>query len=303
MKKTTTAPYIINSISELHRLLELPPPRHPLVSVINLDEVTCYLAEDIRAVVYNFYSLCIKKDFKGKLKYGQQYYDFDEGVLTAFAPGQVTAAEMSEDGKLRGWWLIFHPDFLRAYPLGKAIRDYGYFSYEAAEALHMSEVEEAMITALVRQIAQEYAVIDHYSQDVIVSQIELVLNYCNRFYNRQFITRKSAGNDLLQRVDALLDGHFSTADEPMLPTVQSLAAGLNVSPAYLSDMLRSLTGQNAQAHIHSRIIAQAKELLSTTALSVSEIAYRLGFGYPQSFNKLFKAKVDVSPLQFRASFN
>ena len=303
MKKPDTAPYIINSISELHRVLMLPPPQHPLVSIIHLETVPCLPDESVRSVVYNFYSLCIKKDFKGKLKYGQQYYDFDEGILSAFAPGQVTAAEMSDDGQLKGWWLVFHPDFLRSYPLAKAIRKYGFFSYGSTEALHLSEREEEMVTALIGQMEREYGVIDHYSQDVIVSQIELVLNYCNRFYNRQFITRKSGGAGVLQQLEAVLDSYFEPGAVTGLPTVHWVAAQLNVSASYLSDMLRSLTGQNAQQHIHNRIIEQAKVLLSTTNLSVSEIAYRLGFGYPQSFNKLFKAKADLSPLAFRATFN
>ncbi len=303
MKKSNTAPYVINSISELHRVLELPPPQHPLVSVIHLDAVPCLLDESIRSVVYNFYSLCIKKDFKGKLRYGQQYYDFDEGIMTAFSPGQVTAAEMSDDGELKGWWLVIHPDFLRNYPLAKTIRNYGFFSYASAEALHLSQKEEEMITALISQIEREYVVTDNYSQDVIVSQIELLLNYCNRFYNRQFITRKSGGSDLLQRLEAILEAHFSPGTDVVLPTVAAIAGQLHVSPHYLSDMLRSLTGQSAQQHIQARVIEQAKELLSTTNLSVGEIAYQLGFGYPQSLNKLFKAKVNLSPLAFRASFN
>lgn len=306
MKKETNHPYIINSISELHRLLELPKPEHPLISVINLREMKCFSDDSLKSVVYNFYSICIKKDFKGKMKYGQNYYDFDEGVMTFFSPGQVISAELTDDMALSGWWLVVHPDFIRNYPLFKTIKDYGYFSYAVNEALHLSEKEEAMVTSIMQNIEQEYrSVIDTYSQDVIVSHVELLLNYSNRFYNRQFITRKNASNDLLINLEALLSDFFNydKVYEAGLPTVQYISERLNISPNYLSDMLRTLTGQSTQQHIHNKLIEKAKELITTTSLSVSEIAYRLGFEYPQSFNKLFKSKTNVSPLEFRHSFN
>lgn len=208
----TQPPYIINSITELHRLLQLPAPAHPLVSVIRLDDVNCYLEEAKRNIVYNFYSICTKKGFQGRLKYGQTYYDFDEGTMTFFSPGQVTAAEVTEGMKLSGWWLLVHPDFIQRYPIGQRIREYGYFSYAANEALHLSEGEDVMLTGLVQSIAQECrSGIDQYTQDIVVTQVELLLNYCNRFYNRQFITRNAGGSDLLIRVERLLDAYF--ADE------------------------------------------------------------------------------------------
>src|SRR6218665_1812944 len=192
MKKAAQQPYIFNSISELHRLLALPKPEHPLVSVIDLSSVNCHFDINLQSVVYNFYSICIKKDFTGKMRYGQHYYDFDEGTMTFFSPGQVITTITPEDMSLSGWWLVIHPDFLGNYPLARTIKNYGYFSYATHEALHLSEKEEAMITGIMQHIAQEYrSVIDHYSQDVIISQTELLLNYCNRFYNRQFITRKN----------------------------------------------------------------------------------------------------------------
>lgn len=306
MKKEANHPYTINSISELHRLLALPKPEHPLVSVINLSEIKCYFDDSLRSVIYNFYSICIKKNFNGKMKYGQNYYDFDEGTMTFFSPGQVVSTVVSEDMSLSGWWLVIHPDFIRNYPLLKTIKDYGYFSYAANEALHLSEREEAMITLTMQNISQEYnSVIDNYSQDVIISHIELLLNYSNRFYNRQFITRKNAGNDLLIKLEALLLDYFSSdkVQKTGLPTVQYISEKLNISSNYLSDMLRSLTGQNTQQHIHNKLIEKAKELITTTSLSVSEIAYQLGFEYPQSFSKLFKSKTNISPLEFRHSFN
>lgn len=276
------------------------------MSVIDLSDVKCHFDETIRSVIYNFYSVCIKKDFTGKLKYGQNYYDFDEGVMTFFSPGQVISTETPEDMAINGWWLVIHPDFIQSYSLAKGIKEYGYFTYAVNEALHLSDKEEAMMTMLIEQIGQEYrSPIDNYSQDVIVSQIELLLNYANRFYNRQFITRKSASHDLLTNLETLLSDYFEheKVQEMGLPTVQYLSEKLNVSPTYLSDLLRKLTGQSTQQHIHNKLIDKAKQILSTTSLSVSEIAYQLGFEYPQSFNKLFKSKTNVSPLEFRQSFN
>ncbi len=306
MRKPNRQPIVIESVSELHRILELPPPVHPLVSVIDMSTVPCVIDDLRRGIVYQFWSICTKKDFKGRLRYGQTYYDFDQGTMTFFAPGQVTMPEVTEDLQLSGWWLLVHPDFLRHYPLGKRIGECGYFSYAANEALHLSAREDEMLTGLVQNIAKEFdSGIDKFTQDVVVSQIELVLNYCNRFYDRQFITRKTASNSLLERMEVLLDAWFDESGDKRdgLPTVQYLASALAVSPGYLSDMLRATTGQSAQQHIHDRLIERSKTLLSTTSLSVSEIAYRLGFSYPQSFNKFFKGKTELSPLEFRQTFN
>ncbi|GAB3510691.1 helix-turn-helix domain-containing protein [Spirosoma knui] len=306
MKKTATAPHVINSISELHRLLSLPRPEHPLVSMINLSDLRTSCSELVGSFVYNFYSICIKKDFAGKLKYGQNYYDFDEGVMTFFSPGQVIATDATDQIALNGWWLVVHPDFIQGYPLARRINEYGYFSYAVNEALHLSEKEEAMIASIVKHIEQEYhSAIDTFSQDVIVAHMDVLLTYANRFYNRQFITRKQASSDLLVRVEELLTQYFNSdaVQKSGLPTVHYLADQLNLSPSYLSDSLRSLTGQSTQQHIQNKLIDKAKEILSTTSMSVSEIAYQLGFEYPQSFSKLFKNKTNVSPLEFRHSFN
>ncbi len=306
MKKHTSAPHIINSVSELHQVLGIPKPGHPLVSIVNLADLKDACLEATTSLVYNFYSICIKKDFKGKLKYGQNYYDFDEGVMTFFSPGQVISTEVTDDTSFSGCWLIVHPDFLIGYAIGKKIKEYGFFSYALHEALHLSEKEEAQMISIMQQILQEYNTFtDAYSQDVIISHIELLLNYANRFYNRQFITRKQANNDLLLNLETLLNNYFNSekVQNMGLPKVQYLAAQLHVSPNYLSDMLRSLTGRNTQQHIHDKLIEKAKEMISTTSLSVAEIAYHLGFEYPQSFSKLFKTKTRVSPLEFRHSFN
>lgn len=303
MKKQNHAPLQIESISQLHHLLKLPKPLHPLVSVINMSEITC-LDPAIKSVTYNFYSFCIKKDFQGRLKYGQNYYDFDHGIMTFFSPGQVISAEVPEDYVCEGIWLVVHTDFLRHYPLSKNIKNYGFFSYAVNEALHVSEKEEDTLVGVLRAIEQEYKhTIDNFSQDVIISQIELLLTYCNRFYNRQFITRKHVNTTLLTQLEEVLQLHFSSGTTSGLPTVKHLAETLGVSAGYLSDMLRSQTGLNAQQHIHNTLIEKAKEILTTTPLTVSEIAYSLGFEYPQSFSKLFKAKANVSPLEYRKQFN
>jgi AraC family transcriptional regulator, transcriptional activator of pobA len=248
--------------------------------------------------------VAIKKDFNGKMRYGQQYYDFDEGVMTFIAPGQLCYEEEPSDRPRSGCMILFHPDFIRNYPLGKHIKDFEFFNYASNEALYLSQKEEATIENIFSSIQQEYRLnIDPFSQDVMVSHIELLLTYSNRFYNRQFITRKSAGTGLLSKMEELLNAHFNNANGQGLPTVKSLAAQLNVSPGYLSDMLRQLTGQSAQQHIHSKLIEKAKEILSTSDQTVAEIAYQLGFEHPQSFNKLFKQKTNVSPVEFRQSFN
>jgi AraC-like DNA-binding protein len=205
-----------------------------------------------------------------------------------------------------GWWLVIHPDFLWNYPLAKRIKEYGYFSYAVNEALHLSVKEEVTVTGILEGIEQEYrTAIDDFSQNVIVSQLELLLNYADRYYHRQFITRKVANHDILNRLEALLEEYISSGkgQEQGLPSVQYLSQELHVSSHYLTDLLRKLTGQNTQQHIHDKLIEKAKEKLTTTNLSVSEIAYELGFEHPQSFSKLFKSKTNLSPLAFKHSFN
>jgi len=205
-----------------------------------------------------------------------------------------------------GWLLQIHPDFLWKTPLAKKIKQYGYFSYNVTEALHLSEKEEVLISGIMENIGQEYsASIDSFSQDIIIAHIELLLSYVERFYQRQFITRKIVNHKILTELESLLVGYFK--DESLIqkgmPTVQFIAESLNISPNYLSRLLRSLTGQSTRQFIHDKVIEIAKEKLSTTDLSVNEIAYDLGFEHPQSFSKLFKNKTNVSPLQFRQSFN
>lgn len=299
-------PYAIKSIRELHRLLELPKPVHPLISVIDFSAIKCFEDPELESVNYGFYCISLKKNFKGRMRYGQQHYDFDDGIMTFFAPGQVVITEITDDWNLEGQWLVIHPDFIRGFPLAAEIRKFGYFSYAVNEALHLSPEEEHMITALLTDIARESQVAtDVFSQPILIKQIELLLNYCDRFYHRQFLTRKQASGNLLNTFEALLDDYFNNPERQVsgLPNVSYFADRMNLSPNYLSDMLRNLTGQSAQLHIQQKLIDKAKELLSVTDLSVSEVAYRLGFEYPQSFSKLFKNKTDRTPGEFRASFN
>lgn len=294
----------VKTITEAHRLFGLPKPLHPLVSIINIDDVDFSINSDAwKHYVTDLYSIALKKGETNGLKYGQTEYDFDEGVMSLIAPKQVMAMEDAENFRVTGYHLIFHPDFIQGYPLAKTIKEYGFFSYSNNKALFLSDKEEQVIINLFQLIEKEYQNnIDKFSQDVMVANIELLLVYIDRYYNRQFLTRKIISNDTLSKVDKLLTEYFN--NEPNeLPTVQYLANELNLTPSYLSDLLKNLTGQSAQQHIHEKLISKAKELLTTTNLSVSEIAYQLGFEYSQSFNKLFKSKTNQSPLEFRQSFN
>ncbi|WP_208721779.1 aldo/keto reductase [Leptospira mtsangambouensis] len=289
----------------LHRLD--PKPQHPLVSITELagSKVDSFLLGN--KFVYDFYMISIKKNIKGTIRYGRQNYDFSEGMMALSSPKQVFSSDETTDfSELSGWFLIFHADFIRNYDLAKRIKSYGFLSCDVHEALHLSEKEEAVIDSIMKNIQHEYlSPIDKFSQDVMISHIELLLNYSNRFYNRQFITRKHSNDDLLIRLESLLNEYFDTnkIQQLGLPTVKYLSFRLNVSPNYLSDMLKTITGQNTQQHIHSWIIERAKEKLSTTSLSVNEIAIQLGFEYPQYFSRLFKIKTNLSPIQFRNSFN
>lgn len=304
MEKKDNSPMKISSISQLHDLLGLPKPLHPLVSLVDNTKMSVEKQMLGRSFILNFYKISYKYSTVGKMGYGQGYYDFNEGGMMFTAPGQVLSTD--ENAEYSGYTLLVHPDFIRSYPLAKNIKNFGFFSYDTNEALHLSDQEKTRITGLLDSITNELnTAIDEVSQDVIVSYIEVLLNYSNRFYKRQFITRKAVNSDLLTKMDIILEEYFNHQEalNKGLPTVDFLASKLNLSPHYLSDMLRNLTGQNAQQHIHEKLIEKAKEYLATTNFSVSEVAYALGFEHPQSFNKLFKKKTDETPLSYRQSFN
>ncbi|CCH01418.1 transcriptional regulator, AraC family [Fibrella aestuarina BUZ 2] len=300
-------PYRIDSITQIHRLMGLPSPHHPLIGIINLKDLRG-LATDpaLNTVLLDLYVVSLKRGCD-KLLYGQQHYDFDEGLMAFMAPGQLLRGD--ENGvppQLEGWMLFIHPDFLWNTSLSRKIKQYDYFGYSTHEALFLSDKEEAIINGIIDTIRHEYqANMDKFSQDVLIAHLEVLFTYAQRFYERQFITRKVSSSKLLERLDDLLTEYIN-GDELStkgLPTVQQLAEALTVSTKYLSSLLKQLTGQTTQQLIHQKLIDKAKERLSTTELSVGEIAYELGFEHPQSFNKLFKAKTNQSPLAFRASFN
>lgn len=297
-------PYRIESITQLHRMMGLPKPHHPLIGIIDLKDLKA--DPTINAVIFDLYVISLKRGCD-KLHYGQQKYDFDEGLMAFMAPGQILRGE--ENGvphQLEGWMLFIHPDFLWHTSLSGKIKQYDYFGYSTHEALFLSDKEEMIINGIIDTIKQEYnANIDKFSQDVIVAHLEVLFTYAQRFYERQFITRKITNSKLLERVDTMLTAYVNGDDliSKGLPTVQHIAEALSVSTKYLSNLLKQLTGQTTQQLIHEKLIDKAKEKLSTTELSVSEIAYELGFEHSQSFNKLFKAKTNQSPREFRASFN
>ena len=294
----------INSVMQYHQICGLPKPLHPLVSVVNLEEIDFFLNEEFwRHYANNLYTISIKKGMTSKLIYGQTEFDFDDGVLVVTAPKQVISIEKLEKIELTGYKLIFHPDFIQGYPLAKTIHNYSFFSYSTNKALFLSDKEEEIVLNLFKSIEQECANnTDKFSQDVLIANIELLLVHIDRYYNRQFLTRKKISNDTLSKMEEILNRYFE-AEHTQLPTVQYIADQLNLSPTYLSDLLKNLTGLTAQQHIHEKLIEKAKELLFTSNLSVSEIAYQLGFEFPQSFNKLFKKKTNLTPLEFKQSFN
>lgn len=298
----------IKTISEFHRLRNLPEPEHPLISVIDYSSIKRSVEIGEINWILDFYMISLKKGMGGKMYYGQQEFDFDEGLLAFMEPNQVfrVLSDPNSTQKHRGWMLLIHPDFLWNTSLAGTIKKYDFFDYSVNEALFLSKKEQNILNAIIENIKQEYqSNIDSFSKQIIISQIESLLSYSERFYNRQFITREKANHQVLERLEKLLDDYFKNEDlmTKGLPTVQYIADTLNISPKYLSSLLKVLTGQSTQQHIHEKLIEVAKEKLSSTNLSVSEVAYELGFEHLQSFSKFFKAKTDLSPLEFRQSFN
>jgi len=295
----------LKSISEYHDLRGLPQSEHPLISVVNMGDAK---HSENSSLVLDYYSISIKRGIKGKLKYGQQEYDFNAGVMFFIAPNQVFRVEADTDNVIKqsGWVLLIHPDFFWNTSLATKIKKYEFFDYSVNEALFLSEKEEKIVNGIIENIQQEYhSNIDKFSKEIIVSQIETLLNYAERFYNRQFITREKLNHQILEDLEKLLADYFNSDNlsSKGLPTVQYVAEKLNISPSYLGSLLRTLTGQNTQQYIHKNLIEKAKEKLSTTNLTVSEIAYELGFEHSQAFSRLFKNKTNQTPLEFRQSFN
>lgn len=296
----------INSIAEQHQLLGLAKPDHPLISIIEFDDIAPWDLPEPISFVNKFYTITLKSKCDANEKYGRSAHDFDQGLMNFCAPEIKRKLDANDHLPEKGWMLSFHPDFLLDHFLNDKIKELGFFRYQINEALHLSPKEEQMIARVLDNIKQEYlSIIDAYSQDIILAQVEVLLHYANRFYNRQFITRKTINTELLTKLNAVLDEYFK--DEVLmksgLPSVKLISEKMNISSNYLSDLLRKMTGQNTQQHIQNRTISKAKELLLTTNLSVNEIAYHLGFEHPQSFHKVFKNRTKISPLGFKHSFN
>ncbi len=293
----------IKSIAEANKLFGMPLPQHPLVSVMWAKDLPDFsLYEGVR-INTNLFAVSFKDGIIGSMGYGRNSYDFTEGTMVFSKPGQVLTMEEKkvEDGA-KGWMLVFHPDLIRKSELGKAIDNYSFFDYEVHEALHLSDDEKVILTELVQKIEVEINQnIDKHSQKLIITNIELILDYCHRYYDRQFYVRTNLHQDHISDFEQLLKGYFSS-EKPLelgLPTVKYCGEALHMSPNYLSDLLRKETGKSAKDHINTFIVNRAKnELLGSTS-AISEIAYHLGFEYPQHFSKLFKSKTGMSPAKYR----
>lgn len=293
----------IESISQFHEYLGYSKPYHPLITVIDFLKITCPPSSMQKPFVASFYSINFKNYQPRDFQYGHQYYDFEEGALMFVAPGQVISpSPASGDVQPDGWGLFFHPDLIRRSTLGSKIKAYTFFSYAVHEALHVSDHEKSTINTIIKNIQHEYEQnIDVYSQDLIISNIELLLNYCQRFYGRQFITRSHRNKDVLTQFEALIENYFESGQLEKLgiPSVKFCADAMNFSPNYLSDLLKKETGKNTQEHIHYYLIEKAKTMLLSSNSTVSEVAYALGFEYPQYFSKLFRSKTGMSPGSYR----
>jgi AraC-like DNA-binding protein len=293
----------LQSITDLHKLFSLGNSFHPLVTVLDFSKVTENVAEYSK-ITTDFYSIMFKNYCKNKIKYGRKAIDFQDGNLICIAPNQTIDMDNEEEERedKMGWGLFFHPDLIRATTLNEKLKDYTFFNYEISEALHLSDKEKGVLYECVQKIQAELQEnIDVYSQYIIVSTIELLLNYCSRFYGRQMITRSQNNKLTINQIESILTHYFSanTIQEQGLPTVKYLAEQVHLSPSYLSDLLKKETGKNAQEHIHFYLIEEAKNLLLNSEKNVNEIAYNLGFEYPQYFNTLFKKKTGRTPKEFR----
>ncbi len=300
----------LKTISDFHDYTNLPKPDHPLISVIDIaDAVPNSTGNEPEDLILDFYSIAVKRMHNVKVKYGQQPFDFNEGVMSFMSPKQVfsvTAEKKEEQVKKSGRAIYVHPDFIWNTSLAKTIKDYDFWDYSLNEALFLSLKEEALVNNIIQNISKEVkSNIDKYTKQIIVSQIEGLLSYSDRFYGRQFITREKSNHQILERLEYRLDNYFGDDNliNKGLPTVRFIAEEMQLSPKYLTGLLQSLTGQSTQQHIHNKLIEKAKEKLSTSQLTVSEISYSLGFEHIQSFSKLFKTKTNLSPNEFRRSFN
>lgn len=292
----------ISSISQLHSMLGFPKPKHPLISLIDAPKIQVTEAEVDSKIIYDFYMISLKDKSCG-VEYGRNSFDFDEGVMVFSAPGQVyTPTKLFEKGDINGWMLFFHPDLIRNTNLDNQLDDYSFFNYDVVEALHLSEDEEKIMNDTVANIQIEYEQrIDNHSQRVITTNLELLLNYSLRFYERQFKTRTNQSKDVITQFEKELKKYFKTEQqiEEGLPSIQHFAELAHLSQHYFSDLIKNETGRKPKDHINDFVIEKAKNLLLGTEQSVSEIAYDLGFNYPHYFTRLFKSKTGKTPIEYR----
>jgi AraC-like DNA-binding protein len=299
----------VETISQFHQLRGLQPPYHPLISLVDYSLIRHTPENSKISWLQNYYTIGLKRNISGKYRYGQKSYDFDNGLMSFFAPNQIlhiAYVENETNKKPSGWLLLIHPDFLWGTALATKIKKYEFFNYAINESLFLSDKEEKIILDILKKIENEYqSNIDAFSQNIMVSQIELLLNYSQRFYQRQFITRKKSNHEILVRLENLLLELFATETtiNSGIPSVQNVSDKLHLSPTYLSSLLKSLTGQSTQQLIHEKLIEKAKEKLTVTNLTIGEIAFELGFEHTQSFSKLFKLKTNYSPSEFRELCN
>lgn len=291
----------LNTVDDYNRLFGLET-LHPLVNVIDLSQATSFPTHF--TVNYGVYALFLKETKCGDIRYGRQPYDYQEGTITSFAPGQVTETDMPEGVKPKAKGIVFHPDLIKGTSLGQEIRSYSFFSYDSREALHLSDDEKTIILDCLSKIRMELThPIDKLSQRLISRNIQLLLDYCMRFYNRQFVTRTEANKDVLTRFEHLLDDYFQSGKTQTagIPTVRYFAEAVFLSPNYFGDLVKKETGKSPQEYIQAKIMDLAKDMLLGSEKSVSQIAYDLGFQYSQHFNRVFKRNTGLSPNEYRKS--
>lgn len=299
----------VSTISEFHKLQGLQSPDHPLISVIHTKDLPKDLQIHAGKYKFNFYIISLKTSCHSQFKYGRNSYDFDEGSMSFTASGQVFDFQNTDENQLNtdeGWTVVFHPDFIRHTPLTEQISDYTFFNYEVYEALHISEKEKKMLLEFIKNISIEITnTTDRHSQELIIINLESILKYSKRYYDRQFYTRTNLNKDYLIEFERFLKNYFTSTEltNKGLPNIKQCGEALNMSGHYLSDLLKAETGESAKEHIHNYVVEQAKNKLLSTTSSISEIAFDLGFEYPQHFSKIFKKKTSMSPKEYRCSLN
>ncbi len=295
--------YRLENVSDYDKLVGAETV-HPLVSIIDFSKAVSKYSSHTH-LYFGIYAIYLKDTVCGELRYGRGTYDYQEGTLVFISPGQVVEIiRKAPDVQRKGWALLFHPDLLHGTQLGKQITDYHFFSYAINEALHISEKERKIVFDCFEKITGEIGErLDRHSKKLIVNNIELFLDYCIRFYERQFITRENVNQGILEKFDGLLNEYFRSGKPNQLgtPTVSYLADKLNLSPNYIGDLIKNETGKSAQEKIQLKLVEQAKEKMSDPEKTISEIAYELGFKYPQHFTRMFKKEVGLSPAEFRST--